>query len=1081
MRGGAETYQQGARQNEDLRGGEGPVHAVGAAEGAEQVIRALDADPSVGDAGRTADVAVATRPGGGRGGSRGTLTRFVNVATTEGDRRLGEVVQLAGVGVEGLADHDAGLGDAVVVARRAGQAFQACPDIEVTGDGPEGHVALIARRPDVGTAGDDVNLVRVATETVPWAGSSPHIERREALQAAHRRAVANIGNRRAIRDAERIDRERRGDWGIQKQTVSPAVGADFHPSHVHQTAVDDVGEEVATIVGIDQLIETDTDAESIDAAHSREEGRRDVISYMKGRHEVRVGARCREEHAVLGQLIHQGDIEGIRGLAGSRYVGEAACAIRLALPLIRGGQGYCGRNGRIHRQRHEVVFRDEQVGRRTGHGSDQGWVAGDAAEEGLGGVFVDRVVDRHRADDRASSVRGPEGHLEVVTAAAFLHQPFHVVSLALVQRYRRAHGLRVVDVNVGRRRMDEHGATGRVLAVRIVDVHPKLASVVTADVEAVEARVGRHEIAADARAVVLQQGVGVEQARTEHVRVVNHVRQVGLELGGACQVGHGAALDVCEQFHQDAVSADLPGREVDHGIGGDRIRGGAILRAIDGHRVDGIRRLGCGAHGEHGAALIQRRAEEPQAIVHLVVAQIAGGEGIHRLAELDGEPVGVTPAHGAGHGRCHTVGQHVHHDRAGHAAEEVGHLHGEDRAVVRQGERHGVVGEGVFQDAHAVLGPDEAAVGQRAADAGGQQRQRLTGGDGGGQAIHRLRRRGGDVGKADCACAANFHRILQQVVLDDLGQRRNRRVALRADGKADAVAAAAFTVEDLGVILLATDERDVLAHQLAGGAEKGVGRLADQLLAGRIDGVHGIGVHPQLTDVVHGAVEAILTIAGRDEVGVGLAQIVVEARVAQRGLHAEVLLIGHGGRQPGDVVEVHRLKLVVVGREVGGRIQAGQLVEAGDEVIVAGVEFGDHRRPGRDRIRIRQIGRRDEDGVGRGGIGCGIRPHHRPAVTAGTFLVEDFHVVPLVGHQGVVGREFCQGSNGVNLVRGGIRCDQDFAQGIGARRVEEQSGMIVVSDPELVVAVGRRHEVGVALGAVIVLAVAERRDHVETK
>ena len=479
--------------------------------------------------------------------------------------------------------------------------------------------------------------------------------------------------------------------------------------------------------------------------------------------------------------------------------------------------------------------------------------------------------------------------------------------------------------------------------------------------------------------------------------------------------------------------------------------------------------------------MIQRRAEEPQAIVHLVVAQIAGGEGIHRLAELDGEPVGVTPAHGAGHGRCHTVGQHVHHDRAGHAAEEVGHLHGEDRAVVRQGERHGVVGEGVFQDAHAVLGPDEAAVGQRAADAGGQQRQRLTGGDGGGQAIHRLRRRGGDVGKADCACAANFHRILQQVVLDDLGQRRNRRVALRADGKADAVAAAAFTVEDLGVILLATDERDVLAHQLAGGAEKGVGRLADQLLAGRIDGVHGIGVHPQLTDVVHGAVEAILTIAGRDEVGVGLAQIVVEARVAQRGLHAEVLLIDHGCRQSGDVVEVHRLKLVVVGREVGGRIQAGQLVEAGDEVIVAGVEFRDHRGPGRDGVRISQVGGRDEDGVGRGGIGGGIRPHHGPAVAAGAFLVEDFHVVPLVGHQGVVGRESRQGSNRVHRIRGRIGCDQDFAQGIGARRVDEQRGMVVVADPELVVAVGRRHEVGVALGAVIVLAAAERRDHVETE
>ena len=127
-------------------------------------------------------------------------------------------MQLAGVGVESLADHDASLGDAVIVTRRAGQALQARPDIEVAGNGPERHVTLIARRPDVGTAGDNVDLVGVATETVARPGRSPNIESREAFHSAHRRAVAHDRRSRAIRNPKRIDRERRSDGGIQQQT-----------------------------------------------------------------------------------------------------------------------------------------------------------------------------------------------------------------------------------------------------------------------------------------------------------------------------------------------------------------------------------------------------------------------------------------------------------------------------------------------------------------------------------------------------------------------------------------------------------------------------------------------------------------------------------------------------------------------------------------------------------------------------------------------------------------------------------------------------------------------------------------------
>ena len=345
-------------------------------------------------------------------------------------------MQLAGISIETLADHDAGLGDAVIVTRCAGQAMQSRPDIEVTGDGPERHVTLIARRPDVGTAGDDIDLVRVAAVAVPRPGRSPHIEWREAFHTAHRRAVAHDGCGCAIRDAKSIDGERRRDRAIQKQSEGLSVGTDFHPGHIHHTAVDRVAEEVTAVVGINEFIETYPNAEAIDAADGRQVGRRDVIRHrQQGRVARARNARHRHEDPIHRAVVRQGGAERERRLVGANDVGVIH-AVEL-LPLVANKRSQVRWHGRgDHGQGHGVVLTHGERGR--GRLDDEQLVevriAGRSEEcsrHHIRGHCSGR--QRHRGLQRAR-INGAHDHHHMVAAAAFLEQRFHVVGGAVGQR-----------------------------------------------------------------------------------------------------------------------------------------------------------------------------------------------------------------------------------------------------------------------------------------------------------------------------------------------------------------------------------------------------------------------------------------------------------------------------------------------------------------------------------------------------------------------------------------------------------------------------------------------------------------------
>ena len=222
---------------------------------------------------------------------------------------------------------------------------------------------------------------------------------------------------------------------------------------------------------------------------------------MELRDEGVVAARRGEEQAQRAAVIRQIRKEADRRRVGSGDVSEGRIGQRGFLPAVAGRETNGRRNGGGDADGDQFAFHGEDVAGWSLRDGDEVRVAGGAAEGSGRGDFA-HDIQWNRADGRAGGIRFAEGDEHVIAAAAFFVQRFDVVGLAGVQRHGRGDGARILHGDVGVGHMDEHGASGRIGAVRGIDVHPELDAVITTGVEPIVTRVGRDELTGDAGAVV---------------------------------------------------------------------------------------------------------------------------------------------------------------------------------------------------------------------------------------------------------------------------------------------------------------------------------------------------------------------------------------------------------------------------------------------------------------------------------------------------------------------------------------------------------------------------------------------------